>query len=140
MGFYLLTTHHTHTQCSTICGLPFRNLDKKSEKLAMFSRRQQLSQALECATNGRDVLDLSVVLLFQQVRGIAVGGNGLMGPVMDLLLGEKKFPSSMVEPLSELRDCLSGSTPEKVRDDLDIDENVISAVRACGMCRDTSKY
>lgn len=59
---------------STICGLPFKKLDKKSEKQAMFTRRQELTQALEGAAEGKLVLDLTVMLLFQQVsRGIFCG-------------------------------------------------------------------
>lgn len=62
----------TSFHSSTICGLPFRKLDKKSEKQVMFSRRQELTKALEQAVEGKLVLDLTVMLLFQQVSSIHV--------------------------------------------------------------------
>lgn len=51
--------------CLTVCGLPFKKLDKKAEKQLLFARRQELSHLLEESSDPEAVLELAVMLLFQ---------------------------------------------------------------------------
>lgn len=56
----------------TICGLPFKKLDKKSEKQYLFSRRKALTEALTATAEARAVLELTIMILFQKVNDMRV--------------------------------------------------------------------
>ena len=115
-----------------MCGIPFKILDKKSEKHALFARRNEMTRLLEESTDAIDVLELSIMLLFQQVRGIAVSGKQLNGPVLNILQNEKKVPEIVTEKLRALTTCLEKNEP--------ISENLIHDVKSCGLSRDISKH
>ena len=120
--------------CLVVCGLPFKALDKKAEKAAMFGRRRELTAQLEAATDSRAVLELSTMLLFQQVRAIAVAGERLRGSVLDLLCQERKIPEAVAEKMKELASAILEE--EKYI----IDESLVAIVKDIGGCRDVSKY
>jgi hypothetical protein len=60
-GLFFIPPHRS------ICGIPFKKLDKKSEKQYLSSRRQELTTRLKAAVDADQVLELTVLLLFQQV-------------------------------------------------------------------------
>jgi len=51
-----------------MCGLPFKIMDKKLEKQVMFLRRKVLKQKLEVIQNPKEILVVTSLILFQQVR------------------------------------------------------------------------
>ena len=126
--------NHVEESCLVVCGLPFKALDKKAEKAAMFGRRRELTAQLEAATDSRAVLELSTMLLFQQVRAIAVAGERLRGSVLDLLCQERKIPEAVAEKMKELASAILEE--EKYI----IDESLVAIVKDIGGCRDVSKY
>jgi hypothetical protein len=144
---------HVHLP-RTICGLPFKKLDKKLEKQYLFSRRKALTEALAATTDARAVLELTIMLLFHQVnaymfkcdqttlrnlicvllqvKGLVVSGPHLTGPILHLLQKEKKITDEVSKLLQDLA--------ESVNSESDSDEALAAAVKACGMSRDISKH
>jgi hypothetical protein len=115
-----------------ICGLPFKKLDKKSEKSTLFARRQALTRQLERAEGADAVLELTIMILFQQVKSIVVGGDHLRGAILDLLRKEKKMPEEVGNAL--------GNLAEKINKGDQVNSDLLEAVRACGLSRDISKH
>lgn len=115
-----------------ICGLPYKKLDKKSEKSTLFTRRQALAHLLERAENPKDVLELTIMILFQQVKNIVVCGDQLSGAILDLLRKEKKIPEDVGNALSNLAEGIAKS-------DL-VEAELVKVVRECGLSRDISKH
>jgi hypothetical protein len=118
--------------CLSICGMPFKKLDKKSEKQYLFARRQEMSATLEASTDATSVLELTVMLLFQQLQGVVVSGSHLGGPVLNLLLKEKKLTAPVAELLCKLREAT-------LSNDVASDETVIAKVKVFGLSRDIHK-
>lgn len=118
--------------CLSIVGVPFKKLDKKSEKQFLFSRRQALTVALEAATDPVEVLELSIMLLFQQVRNAVVSGRLLTGPILSLLTKERKMTESASSLLYKLSDSISLGEEPSI--------SLVQAVKACGLSRDISKH
>ena len=88
-----LLINYARENCLLICGLPFKVLDKKSEKGLMFERRRELTAMLEKSTRSQDVINLSCLLLLQQVRGIA--GFGKIQELTALLAYTNKLPENI---------------------------------------------
>lgn len=128
----------THCACSflltnrSICGMPFKKLDKKSEKQFLFGRRQELTKALEASNEPQAVLELCIMLLFQQVKSVVVSGKHLMGPILDLLAKERKIPEEVSTILLRMADV--------IRSGAEVDKGLVRAVKACGLSRDISKH
>ena len=115
----------------TICGLPFKKLDKKSEKQYLFTRRKALSEQLEATNDPNEVLELTIMLLFQQVKSLVVSGPLLTGPILTLLQNERKIPENVSKLLQELANAVTGESKTA--------EALVTAVKACGLSRDISK-
>jgi hypothetical protein len=120
----------------TICGYPFKKLDKKSEKQFLFSRRQRLLELLEASTDAGDVLDYTIMLLFQQVKNLVVSGSHLRTDILKLLVSERKISDSVATALTEL----AKAVPPGEADITGVDPNVVETVKACGHSRDISKH
>jgi hypothetical protein len=117
-----------------MCGLPFKKLDKKSEKQFLFDRRQRLIQILESINDHNDaagVLDVTIMLLFQQIKQVVVGGSLLRGPILQMLLQERKITPSVATVLRTLATSLQTGDP--------VNESLVAAVKQCGLCRDVTK-
>jgi len=97
-----------------MCGIPFKILDKKSEKSLLFTRRKQLTALLEQTTDDDDdlpsVLQLTTLLLFQQIRGnITITPHDTRTnttargtcPILSLLVKEKKVPEAVAAELTK---------------------------------------
>ena len=84
--------------CMTVCGLPFKRLDKKAEKSLLASRKAQLLDRFDICEE-EEVLDLAMLLLFQQVRNLAVlSGDS----VLPILLRERKLSTEDADELQRL--------------------------------------
>jgi hypothetical protein len=116
----------------SVCGLPFKKLDKKSEKQFLFARRQKLTKSLEATNDPEAVLELSIMLLFQQVKSFVVCGKHLMGPILNLLTKERKITEEVASLLRKMADAIQSGA--------EVDEGLERAVKACGLSRDISKH
>jgi len=82
---YELFPHPLRFSNRSICSVPFKKLDKKSEKQYMFARRQELTARLAAAVEAEKVLELTVLLLLQQVV-IKAGGDVAMDSELSSLI------------------------------------------------------
>ena len=127
---------YAEENCLTLCGLPYKKLDKKTEKSLLFSRKQQLNGLLASTDVTRDpigVLEYTIMILFQQVRSVIVSGSLLRGPMIEALSKERKIPSSVAVGLKLLS--------EMIKDDSKpVDETLATLVKECGLVRDISKH
>ena len=57
---------------------------------------------LEKARSISDALDVTVMLLYQTVKNLVVSGPLLQGPILELLLTERKLSESVIEELRTL--------------------------------------
>ena len=73
------------------------------------------------------------MILFQQVKQLVVLGSLLRGPILAMLLEErKKISEPVATALRSLGEALEkGST---------VDDSLIAAVKECGLCKDISKH
>jgi len=97
---------HVEENCLTECGLPFKKMDKKAEKHFLFGRRKMLTSLLEKATKPEDILELSVMILYQLTKNLVVSGSLLRGPILKLLCKEKKISLEAASVLAEVAESL----------------------------------
>ena len=114
-----------------MCGIPFKILDKKIEKQLLLRRKKELRQQLEVATEQIDVIELSIMLLYQQVKGLVVTGGELSGLVFKHLLFEKRFPAEIADLLRPILDEIQCAKDIR-REDLEF-------IRKCGLCKDLKR-
>jgi hypothetical protein len=110
-----------------MCGLPFKKLDKKSEKSFLFDRRRRLVQLLQETTVPQKVLELTIMILFQLSKNLVVTGSLLRGPILQLLSQERKISEDVADSLRELAESIER------RDD--VDEALVERVKDCGLGR-----
>ena len=122
---------HAEENCLLICGLPFKRLDKKSEKKFLYARRDRLLHMLETETDPAAVLDLTIMVLYQLFKNHVVSGSLLRGPILKLLTNERKVSSDVAEVLKKLADQLEKSDPP--------DAELVERVRSYGLNKDTVK-
>lgn len=125
---------HIEENALALCGLPFKKLDKKSEKNLFFSRKQQLTALLLMATDPTIILDYTIMILFQQVRQLVVLGSLLRGPILSALCNERKIPESVGTALKTLQRAIESNG------DAASDESFLSMIKKCGMCKDIAKH
>jgi hypothetical protein len=102
---------HVEENCLTVCGLPFKRMDKKARKQFFNSRRQLLLQALESEADPAACLDYAVMLLYQLLKNHVVFGSHLRGPVLRLLQHEKKVTDEVSAALQSLADQIASGEP-----------------------------
>jgi E3 UFM1-protein ligase 1 len=113
---------HVEENCLTICGLPFKRLDKKAKKQFLNSRRQQLVQALEAEIDPVACLEYAVMLLVQLVKNHVVFGSHLRGSVLLLLTKEKKISEEVSGALLKLAEQVAGGG--------DVDPDLVEQVKS----------
>lgn len=123
---------HMQENCLSLCGLPFKNLDKKAEKQFLFKRRQALTGILAAATEPTVILELTIMILFQQVKHIVVSGDFLRNGILKMLREERKITDAVVAVLEALDTAITEGGS--------ISEDLVNAVRACALCRDIAKH
>jgi len=121
---------HVEESCLSMCGIPFKLLDKKSEKSLMFARRKEITGLLEEASNPMDVLELTVMLLSQKIKGLLVCGNTLTGPIFSALVADKKIPEALTNKLLEAVSTLQQG---------DITEDLLAYIKSVGLSKDITK-
>lgn len=67
------------------------------------------------------------------MRNLVVSGPLATGIVLNVLISEKKIPEGVVELLTKQRNALESGEESDT-------ENLPSKIKACGLCRDISKY
>jgi len=123
---------HVEESCLSICGLPFKILDKKGEKQVMFARKKSLKHALQLACEGKDVVNLSILLIFQQVKHLAIYNSDYTNDILDMLSTEKRISHDIFLKLKELQDSLQQTK--------EVPDGLIEKVRTFGLSKDISKH
>lgn len=116
--------------CLAICGLPFKKLDKKSEKQLMFHRRRALKEKLEESNDAMDILQFTMHILIQQVKSLAAIGSSK--ELFDIL--REKLPKLVEQQIADLATAVDKDTSDTDYTDL------MKAVKECGLCKDISKH
>jgi len=99
--FMSLVKEHT----LTICGVPFKVLDKKLEKKLLAARSQQLLEKIQETNDLETILDLSIMLLFQQHSKhnfVVVVHTGNRAHALEKLSDERKKLREQVQLLDML--------------------------------------
>lgn len=123
---------HVQENCLTLCGLPFKKFDKKAEKQLLFRRKMALITMLQETTDPPKVLDLTIMLLLQQVKHLVVYGKHLRGAILNALVEERKVSASVKSVLQGLND--------RIEKGLSISEEHVNAAKGCGLCKDIGKH
>jgi len=130
---------HVETNALTLCGLPFKKLDKKAEKSLLFARKQKLTTLLSQTTsnNAKDdavgeILDLTIMILYQQVKQLVVYGSLLRTSILHALVNERKIPKAVGLCLKRLDEDIKNKTSS--------DENLVLLIKDCALSRDISKH
>lgn len=121
---------HVRENCLTICGLPFANLDKKSEKKFLNGRRLRLTKLLEDAVDAGAALDLRIMLLYQLIKNIVASGPLLRGPILRLLARERKISDSVSDELLVLAARLENGE--------EIDQASVERLKDCSQAKNKS--
>jgi hypothetical protein len=121
---------HAEENCLTICGLPFKKLDKKSEKQFLFDRRLRLSQQLKDSIDPEVVLELTTMLLYQSIKNLFVFGESVQKSLLNMLVTERKVSDEVATGLKTLATCISVGN---------VDTENMNQVREFGLSRYGSK-
>jgi hypothetical protein len=121
--------HAAEENCLSICGIPFRKLDKKAEKVFLTHRRQRLVALLEASQVPGDILDYTIMILYQSVKQQTVAGSLLRGPILRHLVKERKISEAVGRLLTKMAESLDAS-----------DEGLVERVRSCGFAKDIAKH
>jgi hypothetical protein len=121
---------HAEENCLTICGLPFKKLDKKSEKQFLFDRRLRLSQQLKDSIDPEVVLELTTMLLYQSIKNLFVFGESVQKSLLNMLVTERKVPDEVATGLQTLATCIFVGN---------VDTENMNQVREFGLSRYGSK-
>jgi hypothetical protein len=105
----------------------------------LFARRQTLTQQLQTETDPQTVLELTIMILFQQVKQIVVTGSLLRGPILRMLMDERKISEPVASALKTLNDAI---VADQAGDDDNaiIHDDIVAVVKECGLCRDITKH
>lgn len=118
--------------CLSICGIPFKKLDKKFEKQILFGRKKELRAQLEQSENDHDIIELSFILLIQQLKNMVISGDNVNSSCVDILISAKKLPDHVTDVLKEAASFLHNDknigTP--------IPSNIVNSIRLCGLSKD----
>ena len=161
INMYELFPHPLRFSNRSICSVPFKKLDKKSEKQYMFARRQELTARLAAAVEAEKVLELTVLLLLQQVNRTKdkdncvptfITSNQLMyfpqvksvcafclsvDLLLPILCMDKKICNEVASELTSLQVVIKAGGDVAMDSEL---SSLIEKVRGWGLCKDISKY
>jgi len=151
---------HVEENCLTIVGIPFKLLDKKAEKKLMFSRRKELSTQLQGATSAEKIYDLSIMLLYQQLRSMIVRVDScndsnsrsynneeerciikvILRHLFDNGNEKKKIPLQVKEHFDQASSLLFQGCSNEVKGNIDLPENLVQKLKDCGLSKDISSH
>jgi hypothetical protein len=112
--------------------MPFKKMDKKSEKQLLFGRRQAMTERLQNTSDPDRILELVIMMLFQQVKQVVVSGSLLRGPILEMLVEERKITPPVASALKGLNEQIKGGGV--------VNYDLVAAIKSCGLCRDISKH
>lgn len=98
----------------------------------MFARKRSLKHALQLACEGKDVVNLSILLIFQQVKHLAIYNSDYTNDILDMLSTEKRISHDIFLKLKELQDSLQQTK--------EVPDGLIEKVRTFGLSKDISKH
>jgi hypothetical protein len=101
----------------------------------LFARRQNLTQLLQTETDPQTVLELTIMILFQQVKQIVVAGSLLRGTILMMLMDERKISEPVASALKTLNEAIVNQGDTAM-----INDDIVAAVKECGLCRDITKH
>jgi len=133
---YELFPHPLRFSNRSICSVPFKKLDKKSEKQYMFARRQELTARLAAAVEAEKVLELTVLLLLQQVKSVCAFCLSV-DLLLPILCMDKKICNEVASELTSLQVVIKAGGDVAMDSEL---SSLIEKVRGWGLCKDISKY
>ena len=92
---------------------------------------------LESNGDAATILDLTILLLFQQVKNLIAFGSSLHDPdLLKLLTSERKISNEVAQALTTLAEALAVVDGGEEG----IDTALMETVRSCGLCRDITKH
>ena len=99
----------------------------------MFARRKELMQQLQEANDGTQILEITILLLFQQTRNVVICGKHITRVCLNQLLQEKKkIPSEVRENLIRLQSLLQSSAL--------VPSDLLETIKAYGCSKDISTF
>jgi hypothetical protein len=119
---------HAEEYCLSMCGLPFKVLDKKSDKQMLFSRKKELQSQLQEIKSDREIIEVSLILLFQRIKGMIIC-NVTTNKALDVLCCDKKVPSSIAELLKKVKKTLDNGT---------VEGGAVQVLKQLALCKDLS--
>ena len=118
---------HAEEYCLSMCGLPFKVLDKKSDKQMLFSRKKEFQSQLQEIKSDREIAEVSLILLFQRIKGMLI--CNVTDNALDVLCCDKKVPSSIAELLKKVKKALDDGT---------VEEGAVQEMKQLALCKDLS--
>jgi hypothetical protein len=158
---------HVETNCLTLCGLPFKKLDKKAEKNFLFCRKQQLtSNLVDCmfstspssttrsdtstttttsiGTENEPEIDIDVAIAILEYTIMI-----LFQQIRNLIVSGSLLRGPILKALVEDRKIPFpvGMILMKLNDTINSEHKYVNTiglllnlVKGCGLCRDITKY
>jgi len=131
-GNFNLFLQHIEDSCLSICGIPFKMIDKKAEKGILFARRKNMQNALEKTSSIQEIFRLSVALLYQKVKTLAACGNEIESSILQALVRDKK--------ISEEISALFLECSQLIKHKSAAPEDFVEHIKACGLCKDIANH
>jgi hypothetical protein len=119
----------------TMVGIPFKRLDKKTEKSMMLDRKKRLLYLLDQSSSARDVLELSTMLLGYQLRNYALCGSELILSALHVVLEDKKVPESLRLLFKDVLALVQGKM-----DLADTGNDTVQRLKKCAMSKNIIQY
>lgn len=116
---------HVQENCLLLTGLPYKILDKKSEKKFLSARRAVLMERIQSESDPAILLEWTIMLLYQQVKNLVLSGSLLRGPILRLLLQERKITDDVAGELTALA--------ERIERGEAVESDLLERVRTCGL-------
>lgn len=113
-------------------GIPFKMLDKKSEKKLMLSRRKELTKSLQETSVAIEVFELALILLCQQTRTVAIYFGQINEVVLKWILKDKKITSEVESLFTKIFLIIN----DQQEDSISLSE--VENMKVCGLTKDVS--
>jgi len=121
---------HLSETCLTLVGVPFSVLDKKTERKVLAARREAMLDRLEKSHDKEEVAMLAFVLIYHQVKNVAIVGMETINSLLERLCEQpdKKIPRHVITVIQSLK---TGA------DDCDELSNLMSHVKKLGSAKNS---
>jgi len=121
---------HLFETCLTLVGVPFSVLDKKTERKVLAARREAMLDRLEKSHDKEEVAMLAFVLIYHQVKNVAIVGMETINSLLERLCEQpdKKIPRHVITVIQSLK---TGA------DDCDELSNLMSHVKKLGSAKNS---